>query len=273
MRLLDPITYRSYFELGIHKYKFDSDPDKLELLNKLYELQSNHDELYREYNSKLLELANEYAPKFNSVYMERYNTIKNNPELKSFWLQAMKNYRTIQASIEPWDEPVLANLCDIRAEYLNPKDQKSFRLDFVFSDDNTFFLNKVLSKEFLMELDQTTGNWLLVKTIGTEIIWKDGFDVVNVYETKKQRNKTTKQLATVKMRKSRPSFFNFFQSRQFANSSEFSFFSEDEIQKLENYFSVDLELAQIFKDRLIPKALGWFLYIEFDSEEEFDDAD
>ncbi|XP_075591202.1 uncharacterized protein LOC142598129 [Dermatophagoides farinae] len=151
----------------------------------------------------------------------------------------MKNYRTIQASIEPWDEPVLANLCDIRAEYLNPKDQKSFRLDFVFSDDNTFFLNKVLSKEFLMELDQTTGNWLLVKTIGTEIIWKDGFDV----------------------------------SRQFANSSEFSFFSEDEIQKLENYFSVELELAQIFKDRLIPKALGWFLYIEFDSEEEFDDAD
>ena len=47
-----------------------------------------------------------------------------------------------------------------------------------------------------------------------------------------------------------------------------------DVQELENTLEVEYELGCILRDRIIPHALGWYLDVELDSEEEeVDDED
>jgi len=65
--------------------------------------------------------------------------------IPGFWLQAMKNFRTINDFVEEHDFPVLEYLNDITTAYVG--DLAGFRLDFHFAP-NPYFENTVLSKVF-----------------------------------------------------------------------------------------------------------------------------
>ncbi|KAG9889480.1 nucleosome assembly protein-like protein, partial [Aureobasidium melanogenum] len=187
--------------------------------------------------------------------------IKGIPE---FWLSAMKN-SSLAETITDRDEGALKYLTDIRMEYL---DRPGFRLIFEFAE-NEFFTNKTISKTYYyQEENGYGGDFIYDHAEGDKIDWQSGKDLTVRVESKKQRNKNTKQTRIVKKTIPTPSFFDFFNPASPPTEDD-----EDVDDDIEAKLELDYQLGEDIKEKLIPRAIDWFTGEALQFEQGFEDFD
>ncbi|KAF2668980.1 NAP-domain-containing protein [Microthyrium microscopicum] len=270
-------------------------------------VQKEHSKLEAQFQEEVLELEKKYFQKFTPLYQKRAAIVNGSVEpteeeveagkrdeeededkdaeeksepketsgeplkgIPEFWLSSMKNNVSLQEMITDNDETALRNLVDIRMEYL---DKPGFKLIFEFSD-NEFFTNKLLTKTyFYREESGYGGDFIYDHAEGHKIEWKTGKDLTVRIESKKQRNKTTKQTRVIKKTVPCDSFFNFFEPpKPPAEEAEAT-------SDIEERLELDYQLGEDIKEKIIPRAIDWFTgealqYEAFDDfEGEFEDED
>jgi len=203
--------------------------------------------------------------------------LKGVPE---FWLSAMKNNEILAETITDRDEAALKHLTDIRLTYL---DTPGFKLIFEFAE-NEFFSNKEITKTYYYQDENGYGgDFIYDHAEGDKINWKEGKDLTVRVESKKQRNKNTKQTRVVKRTVPTESFFNFFTPPK--PPTEFDE-DDEENADIEERLELDYQLGEDIKEKLIPRAIDWFtgearqfegmgedIEGEFDDDEDEDDDD
>lgn len=172
--------------------------------------------------------------------------------IPEFWLSAMKNQVSLADLVTDRDEGALKHLTDIRMEYL---EKPGFRLIFAFSD-NEFFTNKTITKTYYYQEDTGYGgDYIYDHAEGDKIEWKDDKDLTVRVESKKQRNKNTKQTRIVKKTVPTESFFNFFNPPQVPDDDDEE---ADVPEDIEERLELDYQLGEDIKEKLIPRAIDWF---------------
>jgi len=275
-------------------------------------VQKEHSKLEAEFQEEVLELEKKYFKKFTPLYEQRAKIVNGKLEpteeevkagqtsdeedenemkvekteeaapednaapakgIPEFWLSSMKNQVSLMEMITETDEPALRALTDIRMEYL---DKPGFRLIFEFAE-NEFFTNKTLTKAYFYQEDVGYGgDFIYDHAEGDTIKWNPGKDLTVRIESKKQRNKNTKQTRIIKKTVPTDSFFNFFSPPAPPAGDE----GEDVDEEIEERLEIDYQLGEDIKEKLIPRAIDWFTgealqYEQFDaySEPDFEDED
>lgn len=193
--------------------------------------------------------------------------------IPEFWLTAMRNVTSLSEMITARDEEALKSLADIRMSYL---DKPGFKLTFTFNA-NEFFSNTSLTKTYYYQEEAGYGgDFVYDHADGEKISWKDAKDLTVRYESKKQRNKTTKQTRIVKRTIPVESFFNFFSPPAVPEED-----AEDVASDIDERLELDYQVGEDIKEKLIPRAVDWFTgaalaYEELDESldgEDFEDYD
>ncbi|KAF2773515.1 putative nucleosome assembly protein [Teratosphaeria nubilosa] len=267
-------------------------------------VQKEHSKLEAEFQEEVLALEKKFFTKFTPLYEKRAKIVngaaepteeeikageeddeENDEEAKAakeeadkasegvdaakgipeFWLSAMKN-SSLAETITDRDEEALKHLTDIRMEYL---DRPGFRLIFEFSE-NEFFTNNTITKTYYyQEENGYGGDFIYDHAEGDKIDWKAGKDLTVKVESKKQRNKNTKQTRIVKKTIPTPSFFDFFNPAKPPSDDD-----EEEIdEEIEAKLELDYQLGEDIKEKLIPRAIDWFTGEALQFEQGFDDFD
>lgn len=232
--------------------------DKLRLLDQKRQAQ------LQEYLKERAALEQKFAATFNTLYGERAQIINGENEeakkgdqakgIPQFWVIAMGHMETIGSLLEPEDIECLEYLSDIACtDYL---DGKGFTLKFSFQP-NPYFENTELIKEYEV-LNLLLDDEPVLKNVkGCTIQWKPNKCLTYKTVTKKQKGKGKKagQVRTVSKKERQESFFHWFEPPQMPNLEDMN---EDEAQKLEELFETDFDVAQSFRQQIIPKAVQWF---------------
>ncbi|MCJ1476846.1 hypothetical protein MMC13_005515 [Lambiella insularis] len=252
-------------------------------------VQKAHSKLEGEFQEEVLQLEKKYFAKFTPLYERRAKIVngaaeptedevkagetedeeedeeapaKSSPQgdsaanenvtgIPEFWLSAMKNQISLAELITDRDEVALKTLTDIRMEYL---EQPGFRLIFEFAP-NEFFSNKTITKTyFYQEENGYGGDFIYDHAEGDKIDWLPNQDLTVKVESKKQRNKNTKQTRVVKKTVPTDSFFNFFNPPAAPKDEE----NEDASSDIEERLELDYQLGEDIKEKLIPRAIDWF---------------
>ncbi|KAL4929641.1 histone chaperone NAP1 [Aspergillus undulatus] len=264
-------------------------------------IQKEHAKLEAQFQEEVLELEKKYFAKFTPLYERRATIVNGATEpteteieagkgeeedivtkdedskkeedekespmagIPEFWLSAMKNQISLAEMITDKDEEALKHLIDIRMEYL---DRPGFRLIFEFSE-NEFFSNKTISKTyFYKEENGYGGDFIYDHAEGTKVDWKAEKDLTVRVESKKQRNKNTKQTRVVKITVPTESFFNFFAPPQPPSDDDDTVATD-----IEERLELDYQLGEDIKEKLIPRAIDWFTGEALQFEELGDDMD
>ncbi|KYK58526.1 nucleosome assembly protein [Drechmeria coniospora] len=271
-------------------------------------IQKDHSKLEAEFQEEVLQLEKKYFAKFTPLYEKRSDIIngkveptedevkagddeeqllgaegapsesapkqpdmaENVPGIPEFWLSAMKNQMTLAEMITDRDEAALKHLVDVRMEYL---DKPGFRLLFEFGT-NEFFSNKIITKTYFYQTESGYGgDFIYDHAEGDKIEWFPGKDLTVRVESKKQRNKTTKQTRIVKKTVPTESFFNFFSPPKAPTDDEDEADEDDDMASdIEERLELDYQLGEDIKEKLIPRAVDWFTG-EALAFEEIDDED
>ncbi|KAK9769026.1 hypothetical protein AB5N19_13456 [Seiridium cardinale] len=269
-------------------------------------IQKEHSKLEAEFQEEVLQLEKKYFAKFTPLYQKRADIINGATEptedqvkageeddeedeeaaeaekaeekpteetaenvsgIPEFWLSAMKNQISLAEMITDRDEAALKHLVDIRMEYL---DKPGFRLIFDFAE-NEFFTNKSITKTYFYQNESGYGgDFIYDHAEGDKIDWKEGKDLTVRVESKKQRNKNTKQTRIVKKTVPTESFFNFFSPPMAPTEEE-----DDAASDIEERLELDYQLGEDIKEKLIPRAIDWFTgeALAFEEIEDFDEND
>jgi len=270
-------------------------------------VQKEHSKLEAEFQEEVLELEKKYFAKFTPLYQKRATIVNGVAEptaeeikageedeeeqgdaeptetseepsdvkgIPEFWLSAMKNQVSLAEMITDRDEAALKDLTDVRMEYL---DKPGFRLIFEFAE-NDFFTNKTITKTYFYQNESGYGgDFIYDHAEGDKIDWKTGKDLTVRIESKKQRNKNTKQTRVVKKTVPTESFFNFFSPPKAPTDED----DDDAASDIEERLELDYQLGEDIKEKLIPRAIDWFTgealqFEELDDEMEegdFEDED
>ncbi|KAI9786819.1 MAG: hypothetical protein M1839_005050 [Geoglossum umbratile] len=275
-------------------------------------VQKEHAKLEADFQEEVLQLEKKYFAKFTPLYEKRAKIVNGIAEpteedvkagetedeekvdeekpvppegkkdgdaenvagIPEFWLSAMKNQSSIAEMITDRDEVALKHLTDVRMEYL---ERPGFRLIFEFSE-NDIFSNVTISKTyFYQEESGYGGDFIYDHAEGDKIDWKAGKDLTVRIESKKQRNKNTKQTRVVKKTVPTESFFNFFSPPKPPSDDQDIEATSDIEERLE----LDYQLGEDIKEKLIPRAIDWFTgealqFEELDDdvhEDDFEDED
>ncbi|KAK6832988.1 nucleosome assembly protein [Apiospora arundinis] len=273
-------------------------------------IQKEHSKLEAEFQEEVLQLEKKYFAKFTPLYQKRAKIVNGGTEpseeeiaagekdddeeaeadaadkpkeeekpaeaaeaaenvsgIPEFWLSAMKNQISLAEMITDRDEGALKHLVDIRMEYL---DKPGFRLIFEF-DDNKFFTNKTITKTYFYQNESGYGgDFIYDHAEGDKINWKEGEDLTVRVESKKQRNKNTKQTRIVKKTVPTESFFNFFSPPKAPTEDDDSAASD-----IEERLELDYQLGEDIKEKLIPRAIDWFTgeALAFEELDDFEEND
>ncbi|MCJ1256605.1 hypothetical protein MMC24_004429 [Lignoscripta atroalba] len=249
-------------------------------------VQKEHAKLEAEFQEEVLQLEKKYFAKFTPLYEKRAKIVNGAAEpteeevkageaedeedsakptkeesttedqssesisgIPEFWLSAIKNQISLAELITDRDEGVLKFLTDIRMEYL---DQPGFRLIFEFAE-NEFFSNKIITKTYYYQEESGYGgDFIYDHAEGDKIDWKSGKDITIRVESKKQRNKNTKQTRVVKKTVPTDSFFNFFNPPSAPKDDD------EATSDVEVRLELDYQLGEDIKEKLIPRAIDWF---------------
>ncbi|KAI1809166.1 NAP-domain-containing protein [Poronia punctata] len=265
-------------------------------------IQKDHSKLEAEFQEEVLQLEKKYFAKFTPLYEKRAQIVNGATEptedevkageeddeaegddqaekpekstetgegvkgIPEFWLSAMKNQISLADMITERDEGALRSLVDIRMQYL---DKPGFRLIFEFAD-NDYFTNKTITKTYFYQNESGYGgDFIYDHAEGDKINWKDGQDLTVRIESKKQRNKNTKQTRIVKKTVPTESFFNFFSPPKPPTEEDED---DDATSDIEERLELDYQLGEDIKEKLIPRAIDWFTG-EALAFEEVDDLD
>jgi nucleosome assembly protein 1-like 1 len=264
-------------------------------------VQKEHSKLEAQFQEEVLELEKKYFLKFTPLYQKRAKIVNGStdptedevkageesdeendqamdeekPEeasgedlkgIPEFWLSAMKNQVSLAEMITERDDKALKHLTDIRMEYL---EKPGFRLIFEFAE-NEFFSNTTLSKTyFYQEENGYGGDFIYDHAEGQKIEWKAGQDLTVRIESKKQRNKNTKQTRVVRKTVPCESFFNFFQPPTPPADDESG------TSDIEERLELDYQLGEDIKEKLIPRAVDWFTgeALQFEQLDDFDEPE
>lgn len=267
-------------------------------------IQKEHSKLEAEFQEEVLQLEKKYFAKFTPLYQTRAKIVNGASEpsdeqvkvgetkdedddmedadapqeelnedagtnvkgIPEFWLSAMKNQISLAEMITDRDEAALKHLTDIRMEYL---DRPGFRLIFEF-EDNEHFTNKTITKTyFYQEENGYGGDFIYDHAEGDKINWKEGKDLTVRVESKKQRNKNTKQTRIVKKTVPTESFFNFFDPPKPPTDDD------DATSDIEERLELDYQLGEDIKEKLIPRAIDWFTgeALQYENLEDFDEGE
>ncbi|EED18421.1 nucleosome assembly protein Nap1, putative [Talaromyces stipitatus ATCC 10500] len=283
-------------------------------------IQKDHAKLEAEFQEEVLQLEKKYLQKFTPLYQRRSQIVNGAAEpteeeveageaeladdeeetkketeekteasaeesnvagIPEFWLSAMKNQVSLVEMITERDEEALKHLTDIRMEYL---DRPGFRLIFEFSE-NEFFTNKTITKTYYYQEESGYGgDFIYDHAEGDKIDWKADKNLTVRVESKKQRNRSTKQTRVVKVTVPTESFFNFFSPPKPPADED------DATSDIEERLELDYQLGEDIKEKLIPRAIDWFTgealqfeelgeemddegEFEFDDEDDEDDED
>lgn len=264
-------------------------------------IQKEHSKLEADFQEEVLQLEKKYFAKFTPLYEKRAKIVNGGTEpteeevkigeqqdeddeegapaeeknedagenvkgIPEFWLSAMKNQVSLAEMITDRDEGALKYLTDIRMEYL---DRPGFRLIFEFAE-NEYFTNKTVTKTyFYQEENGYGGDFIYDHAEGDKIEWKSGKDLTVRIESKKQRNKNTKQTRVVKKTVPTDSFFNFFAPPKPPTDDD------DATSDIEERLELDYQLGEDIKEKLIPRAIDWFTgeALQFESLEDFDEGE
>lgn len=193
--------------------------------------------------------------------------VEDAPGVPEFWLTAMRNVGSLAEIITARDEAALKSLSDISMAYL---DKPGFKLTFHF-EKNEFFDNAVLQKVYYYQEEAGYGgDFVYDRADGDEIHWKEGKDLTVRYETKKQRNKNTKQTRIVKKTVPVESFFNFFKPPTIPEEGQDE--DVDVASDIDERLELDYQIGEDIKEKLIPRAVDWFTGAAL-AYEELDDED
>ncbi|RYP41149.1 hypothetical protein DL769_011648 [Monosporascus sp. CRB-8-3] len=278
-------------------------------------IQKEHSKLEAEFQEEVLQLEKKYFAKFTPLYEKRAEIVNGKAEpsedqikageeeseegdegdkaadksekteekpaeaaekvsgIPEFWLSAMKNQISLAEMITDRDEGALRYLTDIRMEYL---DKPGFRLLFDFAE-NEYFNNKTITKTYYYQNESGYGgDFIYDHAEGDKINWKEGKDLTVRIESKKQRNKNTKQTRIVKKTVPTESFFNFFSPPKAPTEDD----EDDAASDIEERLELDYQLGEDIKEKLIPRAIDWFTgealafeELEDLDEEGFEDED
>ncbi|KAI1827539.1 nucleosome assembly protein [Xylaria intraflava] len=248
-------------------------------------IQKDHSKLEAEFQDEVLQLEKKYFAKFTPLYEKRAEIINGKAEptddqvkageeddedeqeeaevksekpaettpvsgIPEFWLSAMKNQISLADMITDRDEQALRSLTDIRMQYL---DKPGFRLIFDFAPNN-FFNDKSITKTYYYQNESGYGgDFIYDHAEGHQIDWKAGQDLTVRVESRKQRNKNTKQTRIVKKTMPTESFFNFFSPPKPPAEDE-----DDPGNDIEERLELDYQLGEDIKEKLIPRAIDWF---------------
>ncbi|KAF6824535.1 nucleosome assembly protein [Colletotrichum plurivorum] len=234
-------------------------------------IQKEHSKLEAEFQEEVLQLEKKFFAKFTPLYEKRAKIVNGGSEpteeeikagedeengdeaeeaekkeksdeptepvsgIPEFWLSAMKNQISLAEMITDRDEAALKHLVDIRMEYL---DKPGFRLIFEFAE-NEFFTNKTITKTYFYQSESGYGgDFIYDHAEGDKIDWKEGKDLTVRIESKKQRNKNTKQTRIVKKTVPTESFFNFFSPPQAPTEED-----DDAASDIEERLELDYQLG------------------------------
>ncbi|KAL8847414.1 MAG: hypothetical protein Q9221_007560 [Calogaya cf. arnoldii] len=267
-------------------------------------VQKEHSKLEVQFQEEVLQLEKKYFAKFSPLYEKRAKIVNGatepteeevkagesadgedeesakaespgDPEsnanlagIPEFWLSAMKNQVSLAELITARDEAALKLLTDIRMEYL---EKPGFRLIFEFGE-NEFFTNKQMTKTyFYQEESGYGGDFIYDHAEGDKIDWRTDKDLTVTVESKKQRNKNTKQTRVVKKTVPTESFFNFFDPPKAPIADD-----DDAASDVEERLELDYQLGEDIKEKLIPRAIDWFTgeALQFEElDEELEEGD
>ena len=258
----------------------------MEVAEALANYENERKQLESKYNEQLRKL---YDQRLNVLHGREANTelkvsnqgaeacavegvTKKNQTLPGFWRVAMENSSLLREAIAKHDVDCLDYLVDIRHRILpsqsgdDDPQKVGFAIDFIFdSANNPYFSNSILTKEYIIlnMFDSTISEPVLKLINGTAIKWYDGKDLT--HKLVKQRKKGTSQTRMVL--KPRVSFFNFFDAPHMDDIE-----SEEEYNERCEIFDLDLEMALIVREKIIPRAIRNFTGEEQSSGEE-DESD
>ena len=262
------------------------------IVDTLREMDMEVAEALANYENERKQLESKYNEQLRKLYDQRLNVLhgreansdlkadatvvegvtKKKQTLPGFWRIAMENSSLLREAIAKHDIDCLDYLVDIRHRILPSQSgdedpQKvGFAIDFIFdSSNNPYFSNSTLTKEYIIlnMFDSTISEPVLKLINGTKIKWYDGKDLT--HKLVKQRKKGTSQTRMVL--KPRVSFFNFFDAPHMDDIE-----SEEEYNERCEIFDLDLEMALIIREKIIPRAIRNFTGEEQSSGEE-DDSD
>ncbi|KAL9641378.1 MAG: hypothetical protein Q9204_000013 [Flavoplaca sp. TL-2023a] len=267
-------------------------------------VQKEHSKLEVQFQEEVLQLEKKYFAKFSPLYEKRAKIVNGatepteeevkagespdgedqesakaeSPEdqeahgnvagIPEFWLSAMKNQVSLAELITARDEAALKLLTDIRMEYL---EKPGFRLIFEFAE-NEFFANQQLTKTYYYQEESGYGgDFIYDHAEGDKINWRTDKDLTVTIESKKQRNKNTKQTRVVKKTVPTESFFNFFDPPKAPSADD-----DDVASDVEERLELDYQLGEDIKEKLIPRAIDWFTgeALQFEElDEELEEGD
>eukprot|EP00045_Choanoeca_perplexa_P010029 m.100314 g.100314 ORF g.100314 m.100314 type:complete len:462 (-) comp15121_c2_seq1:696-2081(-) len=190
--------------------------------------------------------------------------------LPAFWFACLTSNELVAGMIQEHDEDVLAELIDIRSEYL--EGNTGFTLHFDFKP-NEYFENETLSKTYHLVPEADGDDALFYEgpifkeAVGTEIKWKPGKDVTVKIVKKKQRKKTGAnkgETRTITKRTQQDSFFNFFNPPAVSEDMP-----DEQLEEMAQVLHADYFIGDILLSKIIPGAVLWFT----GEANEFEDGD
>lgn len=229
---------------------------EVSLEEQLAELSNKRGELDFYHREALLALEKKFHEICAPLYDQRAKLIATGEApFEAFWLKALKNHPYLSSLITEADEELLSKLIDIKLTYLD--DSTGFKLDFVFAE-NDFIDNQVISKTYYLEnvKEAHFQNLLFDRTETSEIKWKTGKNLCMKEVTKTQRHKASGVMRTVSKSVETESFFHFFDETR--TPAEDEDVDEEALAEIEEEIHVDLELGNIFKLSIVPRAYDWF---------------
>lgn len=272
---------------------------------KLKQLQEEHAALSAIFDAAVLRLKLEFEEKYRPLYQKRLEALTppaseeqqqggdkqgtGTPGLPSFWLRALKANRLLADIIEDHDEAPLSYLRNIQCEWLSPAPPaegssppaakpeagaphpESFRLIFTFVE-NPFFKPLTLIKEYRLSTAPGGRGAELTSTQSTPIQWEPEKDVTKKTVIRKQRNRKTKQTRTVAETVDANSFFNLFVDHEIPSDEKLEQMEEKEVEELQMVVEADYDVGITIRDKIIPRAVDWFLG-QVDDDSDFEDYD
>jgi len=217
----------------------DYDAETQKALEEIDSCQNEIDALNEKASEEILKVEQKYN-KLRKPYFEKRNDIIR--KIPNFWVTAFVNHPQISAILEEEEEECLHFLAKLEVEEF--EDIKSgYRIKFFF-EDNPYFENDVLTKEFHLGSSGDPASQ------STEIKWKDN---QNLVEKSAERSKSKDNGNRKRGHPSRPRTF-------------FAWFTDHGDPSAD-------DIAEVIKDDMWPNPLQYFLVPDIEIENGMDDDD
>lgn len=220
----------------------DYDAETQKALEDIDSCQNEIDALNEKASEEILKVEQKYNKLRKPFFEKRNEIIKKIP---NFWVTAFVNHPQISAILEEEEEECLHYLNKLEVEEF--EDIKSgYRIKFFF-DENPYFSNDVLTKEFHLGSSGDPASQ------STPIKWKENMDLAQRAKDRMTQNKTNRKRA--------------FEPRTF-----FTWFTDHGDPSGD-------DIAEVIKDDMWPNPLQYFLVPDIevengvDGEEEEDDGE